>query len=69
MKDKIGVPNNAGKTTPEETAPMAYACTNATVFKEIENLASTTRPRKGTKTSSKFFCQNRKVNDKIYQTP
>ncbi|KAF3504727.1 hypothetical protein F2Q69_00043308 [Brassica cretica] len=38
-KDKIAVRNNAGKTTPAATAPMANAYANATVLEKIENLA------------------------------
>ena len=35
-KDKITVCNNAGKTTPAATAPMANAYANATVLEKIE---------------------------------
>ncbi|KAL0687312.1 hypothetical protein Bca4012_086989 [Brassica carinata] len=45
-KDKIVVRNNAGKTTPADTAPMANAYANATVLEKIENLAATFRHRK-----------------------
>ncbi|KAF3588693.1 hypothetical protein F2Q69_00028852 [Brassica cretica] len=45
-KDKIAVRNNAGKTTPAATAPMANAYANATVLEKIENLAPTFRHRK-----------------------
>ncbi|KAL0667955.1 hypothetical protein Bca4012_030659 [Brassica carinata] len=34
LKDKIAVRNNAGKTTPAATAPMANAYANATVPKK-----------------------------------
>ncbi|KAL0660734.1 hypothetical protein Bca4012_097571 [Brassica carinata] len=46
MKDKIAVRNNAGKTSPAATAPMANAYANATVLEKIENLAATFRHRK-----------------------
>nr|VDC94340.1 unnamed protein product [Brassica oleracea] len=45
-KDKIAVRNNAGKTAPAATAPMANAYANATVLEKIENLAATFRHRK-----------------------
>ncbi|KAF3560006.1 hypothetical protein F2Q69_00015233 [Brassica cretica] len=45
-KDKIVVRNNAGKTTPAATAPMANVYANATVLEKIENLAATFRHRK-----------------------
>uniref|UniRef100_A0A0D3E9X7 Uncharacterized protein n=1 Tax=Brassica oleracea var. oleracea TaxID=109376 RepID=A0A0D3E9X7_BRAOL len=45
-KDKIAVRNNAGKTTPSATAPMANAYANAIVLEKIENLAATFRHRK-----------------------
>ncbi|KAF3598545.1 hypothetical protein F2Q69_00035630 [Brassica cretica] len=45
-KDKIAVQNNAGKTTPAATAPMANTYANATVPEKIENLAATFRRRK-----------------------
>ncbi|KAF3501555.1 hypothetical protein F2Q69_00041072 [Brassica cretica] len=44
--------NNAGKTTPAATAPMANAYANATVLEKIENLAATFRHRKCNETSS-----------------
>ncbi|KAF3510028.1 hypothetical protein F2Q69_00006774 [Brassica cretica] len=68
-KDKIAVRNNAGKTTPAATAPMANAYANATVFEKIENLAATFRHRKCNETSSRFLFLNIKGNDKYYQTP
>ncbi|KAF3509466.1 hypothetical protein F2Q69_00007557 [Brassica cretica] len=68
-KDKIAVRNNAGKTTPAATAPMANAYANATVLKKIENLAATFRHRKCNETSSRFLFLNIKENDKSYQTP
>ncbi|KAF3560487.1 hypothetical protein F2Q69_00012889 [Brassica cretica] len=37
-KDKIAVCNNAGKTTPAATAPVANAYANATVLEKIETL-------------------------------
>ncbi|KAG5400438.1 hypothetical protein IGI04_015045 [Brassica rapa subsp. trilocularis] len=37
-KDKIAVRNNAGKTTPSATVPMANAYANATVPEKIKNL-------------------------------
>ncbi|KAF2590952.1 hypothetical protein F2Q70_00038919 [Brassica cretica] len=36
MKDKLAALNNAGKTTPAVTAPMANAYTNAAVLEKIE---------------------------------
>ncbi|KAF2591042.1 hypothetical protein F2Q70_00039261 [Brassica cretica] len=68
-KDKILVRNNAGKTTPAATAPMANAYANAVVLQKIENQVATCRHGKRTKTSSRFLHLNRKGNDKIYQTP
>ncbi|KAF2536922.1 hypothetical protein F2Q68_00021619 [Brassica cretica] len=68
-KDKYVVRNNAGKTTPAATAPMANAYANATVLEKIENLAATFRHRKCNETSSRFLCLNIKRNDKFYQTP
>ncbi|KAF2543891.1 hypothetical protein F2Q70_00034248 [Brassica cretica] len=68
-KDKIVVCNNAGKTTPADTAPMANAYANATVLEKIENLAATFRHRKYNETSSQFLFLNIKGNDKSYQTP
>ncbi|KAF2594055.1 hypothetical protein F2Q70_00042317 [Brassica cretica] len=68
-KDKIAVRNNAGKTTPAATAPMANAYTNATVLEKIENLAATFCHRKCNETSSRFIFLNIKGNDKSYQTP
>ncbi|KAF2551723.1 hypothetical protein F2Q68_00034164 [Brassica cretica] len=44
-KEKIAVRNNAGKTTPAATAPMANAYANATVLEKIKNLAATFRHR------------------------
>ncbi|KAF3519038.1 hypothetical protein DY000_02059933 [Brassica cretica] len=57
-KDKIAVRNNAGKTTPAATAPMANTYANPLVLKKIENLAATFRHRKCYETSSRFFCLN-----------
>ncbi|KAF3552852.1 hypothetical protein F2Q69_00013671 [Brassica cretica] len=68
-KDKIAVRNNAGKTTPAATAPMANTYANAVVLEKIENLAATFRHRMRYKTSSRFLCLNIKENDKFYQTP
>ncbi|KAF3537204.1 hypothetical protein F2Q69_00021451 [Brassica cretica] len=68
-KDKIAVRNNAGKTTPAATAPMANAYVNATILEKIENLAATFRHRKCNETSSRFLFLNIKGNDKSYQTP
>ncbi|KAF3487904.1 hypothetical protein F2Q69_00055746 [Brassica cretica] len=72
-KEKIAVRNNAGKTTPAATAPMANAYANATVpekkRKKNRNLAATFRHRKCYETSSRFLCLNIKGNDKLYQTP
>ncbi|KAF3536799.1 hypothetical protein F2Q69_00022802 [Brassica cretica] len=68
-KDKVAVRNNAGKTTPADTAPMANAYANATVLEKIENLATTFRHRKNNKMSLRFLCLNKKGNNKIYQTP
>ena len=68
-KEKIAVRNNAGKTTPAATAPMANAYANATVLEKIENLAATFRHRKCNETSSRFLFLNIKGNDKSYQTP
>ncbi|CAG7909606.1 unnamed protein product [Brassica rapa] len=43
-KDKIAVRNNAGRTTPAATAPMANAYANAIVPKrKSKNLAATFR--------------------------
>ncbi|KAF2595272.1 hypothetical protein F2Q70_00043147 [Brassica cretica] len=42
-KDKIAVRNNAGKTTPAETTPMANTYTNPVVLEKIENLAKNPR--------------------------
>ncbi|KAF2546498.1 hypothetical protein F2Q70_00021773 [Brassica cretica] len=67
-KDKIAVCNNAGKTAPAATAPMANAYANATVLEKIENLAATFRHKKCNETSSRFLFQNIKGNDKSYQT-
>ncbi|KAF2590411.1 hypothetical protein F2Q70_00038353 [Brassica cretica] len=67
--NKIAVRNNAGKTTPAATAPMANAYVNATVLEKIENLAATFRHRKCNETSSRFLFLNIKGNDKSYQTP
>ncbi|WZZ50682.1 hypothetical protein YC2023_050789 [Brassica napus] len=52
-KDKIAVRNNADKTTPAATAPMANAYANATVLEKIENLALTFRHRKCNETKRK----------------
>ena len=68
-KDKITVHNNAGKTTPAATAPMANAYANGIVLEKIKNLATTFRHRKRDETSSRFLCLNIKGNDKFYQTP
>ncbi|KAF2567829.1 hypothetical protein F2Q68_00025298 [Brassica cretica] len=68
-KDKIAVRNNAGKTTPAATAPMANAYANATVLEKIENLAVTFRNMKCNETSSQFLFLNIKGNDKSNQTP
>ncbi|KAL0667687.1 hypothetical protein Bca4012_030391 [Brassica carinata] len=68
-KDKIAVRNNADKTTPAATAPMANAYANATVLEKIKNLASTFRHRKCNETSSRFLCLNIKGNNKFYQNP
>ncbi|KAF3531444.1 hypothetical protein DY000_02036982 [Brassica cretica] len=68
-KDKIAVCNNAGKTTPADTAPMAKVYANATVLEKIENLAATFRHRKYNETSSRFLFLSIKGNDKSYQTP
>ncbi|KAF2589897.1 hypothetical protein F2Q70_00038306 [Brassica cretica] len=68
-KDKIAVRNNAGKTTPAETTPMANTYANPVVLEKIENLAVTFRHRKSYETSSRFLCLNIKGNDKFYQTP
>ncbi|KAF3565346.1 hypothetical protein DY000_02014323 [Brassica cretica] len=57
-KDKIAVRNNAGKTTPAATAPMANAYANATVLEKFENLAATFRHRKYNETSSRFLFLN-----------
>ncbi|WZY99023.1 hypothetical protein YC2023_071352 [Brassica napus] len=51
-KDKIAVCNNAGKTTPAATVPMANAYANATTLEKIKNLAATFRRRKCNETSS-----------------
>ena len=69
MKDKLAAHNNAGKTSPAVTAPMANAYVNTTFFEEIENLVATFHHRKSNKTSSRFTYLNRKGNDKFYQTP
>ena len=66
-KDKIAVRNNAGKTTPAATAPMATAYANATVLEKIENLAATFRHKKCNETSSRFLFLNIKGNDKSYK--
>ncbi|KAF3499232.1 hypothetical protein F2Q69_00043176 [Brassica cretica] len=68
-KAKISVRNNAGKTTPSATAPMANAYANAIVLEKIENLAATFCHRKCNETSSRFLLLNLKGNDKFYQTP
>ncbi|KAF3599232.1 hypothetical protein F2Q69_00034314 [Brassica cretica] len=68
-KEKIIVRNNAGKTTPTATAPMANTYANATVVEKIKNLDATFRHRKCNETSSRFLCLNIKGNDKFYQTP
>ncbi|KAF2541900.1 hypothetical protein F2Q68_00032239 [Brassica cretica] len=68
-KDKITVRNNAGKTTPAATAPMANAYANTTVLEKIENLAATFRHRKCNETNSRFLFLNIKGNNKYYQTP
>ena len=53
-KDKIAVCNNAGKTTPAATAPMANAYANATVLEKIENFVATFRHWKCNERSSRF---------------
>ncbi|KAF2532420.1 hypothetical protein F2Q70_00029521 [Brassica cretica] len=68
-KGRVAVRNNAGKTTPAATAPMANAYANATVLEKIENLVATCRHGKRSKTSSRFLHLNRKGNDKICQPP
>ncbi|KAL0689459.1 hypothetical protein Bca4012_089137 [Brassica carinata] len=68
-KDKIAVQNNAGKTTPAATAPMANTYANATVPEKIENLAATFRRRKCYEMSSRFLYLNIKEKDKFYQIP
>ena len=68
-KDKIAVYNNAGKTTPAATAPMANTYANATILEKIENLAATFRHRKCNETSSRFLFLNIKGNDQSCQTP
>ncbi|WZY94157.1 hypothetical protein YC2023_066486 [Brassica napus] len=68
-KDKIAVRNNARKTTPAATAPMANAYANPTVLEKIENLVAVFRHRKCNETSSRFLFLNIKGNDKSYQTP
>ncbi|KAF2561833.1 hypothetical protein F2Q70_00016932 [Brassica cretica] len=68
-KDKIAVRNNAGKTNPATTSPMANAYANAIVLEKIENLAATFRHRKCNETSSRFLFLNIKGNNKSYQTP
>ncbi|KAF3516931.1 hypothetical protein DY000_02060750 [Brassica cretica] len=65
-KDKIAVRNNAGKTTPAPTAPMANAYANSTVLEKIENLAATFRHRKCNERSSRFLFLSIKGNDKFY---
>ncbi|KAF3608361.1 hypothetical protein DY000_02049972 [Brassica cretica] len=55
--------------TPVATAPVANACSNATVLEKIENLAATFRHRKCNETSLRFLFLNIKGNDKSYQTP
>ncbi|KAF2600234.1 hypothetical protein F2Q68_00009635 [Brassica cretica] len=68
-KEKIAVSNNAGKKTPDATAPMASAYANATVLEKIEKLAATFRHRKCNETSLRFLFLNIKGNDQSYQTP
>ncbi|KAF3534252.1 hypothetical protein DY000_02041660 [Brassica cretica] len=68
-KDKILDHNNAGKTTPAATAPMANPYANATILEKIENLIATFRHTKSNETSSRFLSLNIKGNDKFYQTP
>ncbi|KAF2544515.1 hypothetical protein F2Q68_00031827 [Brassica cretica] len=53
-KDKIVVRNNAGKTTPAATAPMANSYANATALDKIENLAATFRPGSALKRARDF---------------
>ncbi|KAF2617059.1 hypothetical protein F2Q68_00038770 [Brassica cretica] len=60
-KEKIAVRNNAGKTTPAATAPMA----NAVVLEKIENLAATFRHRKCYETKSE--CQSWFKTNKVVQ--
>ncbi|KAF3522813.1 hypothetical protein F2Q69_00046053 [Brassica cretica] len=70
MKDKIAVRNNAGKTTPAATAPMANAYANAIMPKKIEKtLPRLFASRKCYETSLRFLCLNIKENDKFYQIP
>ncbi|KAF3588174.1 hypothetical protein F2Q69_00028576 [Brassica cretica] len=65
MKYKITVRNNAGKTTPAATAPMANAYANAIVPKKNrKNLAATFSHRKCNETSLRFLFLNIKRNDK-----
>ena len=68
-KDKILVRNNAGKTTPAATAPMANAYANAVVLEKLDNVAVTFRHGKCNRTSLRFLCLNVKGNDKFYQIP
>ena len=68
-KDKILVRNNAGKTTPAATAPMANAYANAVVLEKLDNVAVTFHHRKCNRTSLRFLCLNVKGNNKFYQTP
>ncbi|KAF2530700.1 hypothetical protein F2Q70_00029287 [Brassica cretica] len=49
--NKIAVRNNAGKTTPATTTPMANAYANATVLEKIENLDATFRHKKCNETN------------------
>ncbi|KAF3529268.1 hypothetical protein DY000_02039717 [Brassica cretica] len=67
-KDKIAVRNNAAKTNPAATAPMANTYANATILEKIENLAATFRHRKCNETSSRFLFLNIKGHNKSYQT-
>ncbi|KAF3612010.1 hypothetical protein DY000_02046267 [Brassica cretica] len=69
-KDKIAVRNNAGKTTPAATTPMANTYANAIMPKKIEKtLPRFFANRKCYETSLRFLCLNIKENDKFYQIP
>ncbi|KAL0749396.1 hypothetical protein Bca101_031399 [Brassica carinata] len=68
-REKIAVRNNAGKTTPVATAPIANSFGNATILEKIENLVAIFRHMKSNETSSRFLSLNIKENDKFDQTP